>query len=123
MSYQNYKDLLVWQKAMELTDEAYRLVKKLPKEELFAISAQMRRSAVSVPSNIAEGHGRQSKKEFSQFLSIAVGSLMELETQILICQRQGYFDENDIQKALSLSEEVSRMLSSFIIRLNEDTKS
>ena len=65
MSYTSYKDLIVWQKAMDLTDETYKLVKKLPKDVLYALSAQMRRAAVSVPSNIAEGHGRQSKREFA----------------------------------------------------------
>ena len=91
MGYKSYKELIVWQKAMDLVDEVYRLVKLLPREETFALSDQLRRSAVSVPSNIAEGHGRQSRKEFSQFLSIARGSVFEVETQIHIGIRQQFF--------------------------------
>ena len=82
MPIRNYKDLIVWQKAMDLSVEIYRLVKKLPKEELYCLSDQMRRSAISIPSNIAEGKSRTSQKEFSYFLSIAQGSRSELETQI-----------------------------------------
>jgi len=70
----DYKDLIVWQKAMDLAEEVYRLVKKLPKEELFALSDQIRRAVISIPSNIAEGHERNSIKEYYQFLSIAKGS-------------------------------------------------
>ena len=122
MSYTSYKDLIVWQKAMDLTDETYKLVKKLPKDVLYALSAQMRRAAVSVPSNIAEGHGRQSKREFAQYLSVANGSLMELETQIMICERQGYLSSGDVNTALSISNEINRMLSALIINLNgQDT--
>ena len=80
-----YKDLIVWQKSMDLVDEIYRLVKFLPKEETYALSDQMRRAAVSVPSNIAEGYERKSPKEFANFLSIARASRAELETQICIC--------------------------------------
>jgi len=85
MAVSNYRDLIVWQKAMDLTVEIYRIAKKLPKEELFSLSDQMRRAAVSIPSNIAEGNGRQTKGEFQHFLRIAKGSAAELETQLLIC--------------------------------------
>ncbi|MBO5720510.1 MAG: four helix bundle protein [Bacteroidales bacterium] len=85
MKNSNYKNLLVWQKAMDLVVEIYKISKLLPKEEKYGISDQIRRSAVSVPSNIAEGQSRNSIKEFIQFLSIARGSLAELETQLLIC--------------------------------------
>ena len=101
MAYRNYKDLTVWQKAMDLTEEVYRLVKILPKEETYALSNQIRRSVVSVPSNIAEGQGRESKNEFRSFLSIAKGSLSELETQLLICVRRNIFP-NRILKLLFL---------------------
>lgn len=107
-----YKDLQVWQKAMDLTVEVYRLVKLLPKEELFALSSQMRRAAVSIPSNIAEGQGRNSVKEFLQFIAIAKGSNSELETQLLICVRVGYMEEHAIKVALSLITEIAKMLSS-----------
>ena len=84
---------------------------------MFALSAQMRRAAVSIPSNIAEGQGRQTDKEFRNFLSIANGSCMELETQLLICVRQKYLSKEEIQLALSLSGEVGRILSAIIIKL------
>ena len=119
MAYQSYKDLTVWQKSMDLTEEVYRLVKKLPKEETYALSDQMRRSAVSVPSNIAEGHGRQSDNEFKNFLSVANGSLSELETQLLICVRLDYLSEADIKYVLSLSNEINRMLTTLILRLKK----
>ncbi|WP_018305994.1 four helix bundle protein [Desulfitobacterium hafniense] len=107
-----YKDLKVWQKAMDLTVEVYRLVKLLPREELFALSSQMRRAAVSIASNIAEKQGRNSAKEFLQFIAIAKGSNSELETQLLICVRVGYMEEQTIQVALSLITEIAKMLSS-----------
>ena len=117
MAYSSYRELTVWQKAMELAEEVYRLVKKLPKEETYALSDQMRRAAVSVPSNIAEGHGRESKNEFRSFLSIANGSVSELETQLLLCIRLGYLSKADTESALSLSNEINRMLSALILRL------
>lgn len=117
MAYRNYKDLTAWQKAMDLTEEVYRLVKNLPKEETYALSDQIRRSVVSVPSNIAEGQGRESKNEFRSFLSVAKGSLSELETQLLICVRLKYFTEVDIKIALSLSNEIDRMLTTLILKL------
>ena len=89
MAVKNYTELLVWRKAMELTAEVYRIVKMLPKEELFALSDQMRRAAVSIPSNIAEGQARTSTREFLKFLSIAKGSKAELETQLILCVKVG----------------------------------
>ena len=83
----SYKDLIVWQKAMDLVVEIYRICKFLPKEENYGLSDQMRRSVVSIASNIAEGQARDSKKDFIRFLSIAQGSKAELETQIEICRR------------------------------------
>ena len=117
MAYRNYKDLTVWQKAMDLTEEVYRLVKILPKEETYSLSDQIRRSVVSVPSNIADGQGRESKNEFRSFLSIAKGSLSELETQLLICVRLKYFSESDIETSLSLSNEIDKMLTTLILKL------
>ena len=114
MSWTHYKDLSVWQKAMDLTDEVYRLVKLLPKEETYALSDQIRRSVVSIPSNIAEGRGRQSDADFRHFLYIAKGSCFELETQLLICVRLNYLDNEKVSKALSFSDEVSRMLTVLI---------
>ena len=110
----SYKDLLVWQKAIDLTVEVYRIVKKLPKEELYALSGQIRRAVVSIPSNISEGQSRNSQKEFMHFLSIAKGSKSELETQIYICKKIGYLSDEDIEKTMGLMEEVGKMLNSLI---------
>jgi four helix bundle protein len=110
----NYKDLIVWQKAMDLTVMIYELVKKLPKSETYALSDQMRRAGVSVPSNIAEGQERNSDKDFVRFLLIAQGSKSELETQLLIGQKVGYFTEFDISPILQLSNEIGRMLNALI---------
>ena len=109
MKSSNYKELKVWQKAMDLTVEVYKLVKLLPKEETYALSDQMRRAVVSIPSNIAEGQGRNSDKEFIQFLSIARGSLWELETQIEICLRIGYIDQSLATDTNNLIAEISKM--------------
>lgn len=111
MKSSNYKELKVWQKAMDLTVEVYKLVKLLPKEETYALSDQMRRAVVSIPSNIAEGQGRNSDKEFIQFLSIARGSLWELETQIEICLRIGYIDQSMATDTNNLIAEISKMLN------------
>ena len=107
----DFKDLIVWQKAMELVTEVYCLVKKLPKEELFSLSDQIRRAVISIPSNIAEGHGRNSTKEFIQFLAIAKGSKAELETQLLICVKINYLNNSDIETAINLINEVGKMLN------------
>ena len=112
----SYQNLIVWQKAMDLTDEIYMLAKLLPKEELFSLSDQMRRAAVSIPSNIAEGRGRQTEKEFRQFLSIAKGSVFEVETQIRIAIRQSYFSIDAAQAALALCDEVGKMLTVLITK-------
>ena len=112
MKSSDYRQLKVWQKAMDLTVEIYNLVKKLPREETYALSDQMRRAVVSIPSNIAEGQGRNSDKEFINFLSIARGSLWELETQIEICERLHYIDSELASKVYSLTTEVSKMLNS-----------
>ena len=105
---------------MELTWEIYRLAKNLPATETFALSDQMRRAAVSIPSNIAEGHWRQTEKEFKNFLSIARGSCCEIETQPLICKQQGYFTDNDIKPSLELLDEIGKMLTAFILRLSKN---
>ena len=111
MAFCSYRELIVWQKAMDLVDEVYLLVKELPKEEQFALSNQLRRAVVSIPSNIAEGQGRNTRKDFIQFLSIARGSVFEVETQLLICVRQHYFSEAQAHKSLHLCAEVGRILT------------
>ena len=112
----NYKELVVWQKAMTLTEEVYRIVRYLPKEELFGLSEQMRRAAVSVPSNIAEGQGRNTDGDFNRFLLISRGSLMELETQLELCKRLNYISEKDLKTAFLLCGEIDKMLSAMIIK-------
>jgi len=118
MEKASYQGLLVWQKAIELTSVVYKLVKKLPKEELYSLSDQMRRAAVSIPSNIAEGQERNTKKEFIYFLTISRGSKAELETQLLICVKIGYLNETEILEAMNLSQEIGKMLTSLINKLN-----
>ncbi len=110
----NHKELTVWNKSIELVVEVYRLARLLPRKETYALSDQMRRAAASIPSNIAEGNARGSEKDFSRFLSIAQGSNAELETQLLICGQLGYVKEAELQRALTLSEEVAKMLRSLI---------
>ncbi len=107
-----YKDLIIWQKAMEVAKNVYVLVKKLPKDETYALSDQMRRAAVSIPSNIAEGQGRAYNRSFSQFLSIARGSALELETQLQLCVMIQYLSQEDIQPTMDLLEEIERMIHS-----------
>jgi four helix bundle protein len=119
----SYKELIVWQKSMELAEKVYLLVKTLPKEETYALSDQIRRAAVSIPSNIAEGHARQSQKEFLQFLCIARGSRAELETQLLLARRLGYFEtvSSELYDAtMILLDEISRMLFSLTSKLSND---
>ena len=117
MRARDYKDFVVWQKAIDLSVEVYRLVKLLPKIETYCLSDQMRRAAVSIPSNIAEGQGRNSAKDFANFLGIARGSQKELETQIYICTRLEYFTKEEASTALNLCEEVGKMLNALIIKL------
>lgn len=111
----SYKDLDVWQKSIELVKEIYILVKYLPKEETYALSDQIRRSAVSIPSNIAEGSGRNGTKEYIQFLYIALGSLCELETQIIIAKEIGYI--NNIEKLEDNTTTIKKMINSMITSL------
>lgn len=114
MGWKHYRDMIVWQKSMDLVDEVYRLTRHLPKEEMLALAGQMRRAAISIPSNIAEGHGRQTIREFKHFLSIAKGSVAEVETQIMIGTRQNYFSDTDAEHALRLCDEIGKMLTKLI---------
>ena len=107
----SFRDLLVWQRAMELVVDCYQLSKLFPDTERFGLTNQLRRSAVSVPSNIAEGHGRGSSKAFLSFLWIANGSLSELDTQIQLAVRLGFVSEQDAARSLQLAHEVGRMLT------------
>lgn len=114
-----YQDLVVWQKAMRLAREAYLIAKKLPYEEKFALSDQLRRSAVSIPSNIAEGHARGSDKEFVHFLYSARGSNAELMTQLILCVDFGYLTDVDVRRVKLQSNEVGRLLNALIAKLRK----
>ena len=108
MKTKSFKDLIVWQKSFALVKEIYKITKLFPKDEIFALSQQMKRCAVSIPSNIAEGYGRQHNKEYQQFLSIAYGSLCELETQYLLSVDLDFTKENE--NVETLIKEVGKML-------------
>lgn len=110
----SYKDLIVWQKAMDLVVEIYRLTDKFPREEIYGLTSQMRRAVVSIPSNIAEGRRRGSKKEFHRFSLIAYGSGAELETQMEIVKRLPFGKNLDCSKADSLLLEVMKMLNKML---------
>jgi four helix bundle protein len=109
---QHYRELIAWQKAMDLVVHVYDITKQFPDDERFGLVSQMRRCAVSVPSNIAEGQARNSKGEFLQFLGIARGSVAELTTQILISERLGYLTAHEA--TISMTDEVGRILSGLI---------
>jgi four helix bundle protein len=111
MAGKNYMDLIAWQKAMSLAEAAYAFSMKLPKEELYGLSAQLRRAAVSVPANIAEGQGRRTPREFRRFLAIAHGSLREVETYALLSQRLRFVESEASTAILALSGEVCRLLT------------
>ena len=113
----SYKDLLVWQKSVKLVTSVYNLVKEFPEHEKFGLSQQMRRSAVSIPSNIAEGWGRFSRKNYMQFLRIARGSLFELETQIILAVNLEYINKDNTLEVEII--EISKMLNALIRRLEE----
>ena len=107
----SYRDLEVWQKAMDLVVICYQMTKKFPKNEIYGLASQLQRAAVSIPANIAEGRQRQHSKEFLQYLSIAYGSLAEVETHVQIAGRLNYINENQIDKMLNKAEEIGRMLN------------
>jgi four helix bundle protein len=111
MKIQSYRDLEVWKVGMELAAQCYQVTKSLPKEELFGLTSQIRRAAASVPANVAEGPGRNSTREFLNHLSVARGSLHELETHVLLAQQVGLLKETQTQPVLQLSERISMMLS------------
>ncbi|OGY36955.1 MAG: hypothetical protein A3E36_01145 [Candidatus Andersenbacteria bacterium RIFCSPHIGHO2_12_FULL_45_11b] len=114
----SYRDLIVWQKAIDLVTQLYKITNKFPREEIYGLTSQMRRSAVSIPSNIAEGRNRGTKKDYVQFLRIAYGSGAELETQITICKRLKLIITAECIEIDSLLDEVMRMLNAMIRKLS-----
>ncbi len=110
----HHKNLIVWQKSMKLVTELYHTTSYFPKEEIYGITSQIRRAAVSIPSNIAEGYGRKHDKELLRFLSVALGSATELETQLIICREINYLSADKFEELNGLNMEVIRMLSRLI---------
>ena len=108
---QGYRDLVVWQQAMDVAVETYRLTSSFPKEEMFGLTSQMRRAAVSIASNIAEGEGRKSKNEFSHFLGIALGSKSELETQLILSERVNLLKTTDTEPIKRSLDDIGKMLT------------
>jgi len=111
MNTQSYRDLEVWQKAMDLVVDCYQSTKGFPKSEVYGLTSQLQRAAVSVPANIAEGRARQHTKEFLQHISIAYGSLAEVETLVQIAQRLDYLNVNQTKNILDKTAEIGRMLN------------
>ena len=109
----NYKNLIVWQKAHELALLIYRLTEKFPRHEQFVLTAQLRRAALSVPTNIVEGYNRKSKKEFAHFIDIALGSIAEVEYLLEFSVEIGYIDRTSVNEVKGLIEEVGKLLWSF----------
>lgn len=119
MTGKNYQDLIAWQKAMDLVQTIYDATKSFPKEETYGLTSQIRRAATSIPSNIAEGQGRASAREFRHFLSIAHGSVREVETQIMIAQRLAYLSADAAQRILEQAGEVGRLINGLSNWLSE----
>lgn len=119
MAVNSYRDLLVWQQAMELVTSIYQLTNNWPKEEIYGLTSQVRRAAVSVPANIAEGFGRENRGSYQQFLRIAQGSLKEVETHLLIAERLGYIQKEAIDPMMATSESGGKLLRFLIRKLSD----
>jgi four helix bundle protein len=117
VAIKSYRDLQVWQKAMDLVVESYGIVTHLPKNELYGLATQIQRAAVSIPANIAEGHGREHLGDYVHHLSCANGSLMELETHLLISRKLSYVPEAQLEPILRSTAELGRMLAGLISKL------
>ena len=122
MPVQSYRQLIVWQKALDFVAEIYRVTRTFPKEETYGMTSQLRRAAVSIPSNIAEGQGRQTTGEFRQFLGHARGSLLETETQILLSERLEYLDHKTAEMLLGQAAEVGRILNGLMNSLEKSRR-
>jgi len=111
MALRSYRELIAWQKGMDLAEAVYQATKGFPREEAYGLTSQLRRAAVSIPSNIAEGQGRRSTKDFIRFLGVAYGSVQEVETQIILATRLGYLQDDQRAKLLTLSAEVGKLVN------------
>jgi four helix bundle protein len=121
MAIKSYRELIVWERSLELACEVYRLTGHFPSEERFSLTVQMRRAAISIVSNIAEGHARHRRGDFRRAVSIALGGLAELETQIELSTRLGLTDSAGVAVLLGLTEQVGRMLGAMSSRLRKAT--
>ena len=121
MAGRNYTDLVAWQKSMDLAQELYRATARFPKEEMYGLTSQLRRAAVSVPSNIAEGQGRRTTGAFLQHLSIAHGSLRETETQMLLAARLGYLSDKAAASLMKQAGEVGRLITGLANSLSKSS--
>ena len=117
MKVRNYQDLIVWQKAMDLVEQIYAISQRFPREEIYGLTSQLRRAAVSIPSNIAQGQGRRTTADFLRHLLISYGSLRELETQTLIATRLQYLTKERCQDILRMAGEVGRLLNGLVSSL------
>jgi len=117
MKVKNYQELIVWQKSMDLVEEVYKSSRDFPREEIHGLTSQIRRASISIPSNIAEGQGRRTTSDFLRHLSIAYGSLREVETQILIARRLKYITQGRLEGVMNLAGEVGRLLNGLIASL------
>ena len=114
----SFRDLVAWQKAMALTETVYAITERFPSDERYVLSSQLKRAAVSVPSNIAEGYGRNSTAEYIRFLKISIGSLYELDTQLELSNRLGFVSSDATKDALELCVEIEKMLVSLVSKLH-----
>lgn len=114
---QSYKQLKIWQKGIEIVKDIYQITEKFPKEELYGLTSQMRRAAISTPSNIAEGFKRFHSKEYKQFLHISLGSLAELDTQCIIAKELGFMKEEDLSMISEKIDHICKMISSLLNKL------
>jgi four helix bundle protein len=119
MKVRKYSELIAWRKAMDLVQQVYKATKHFPREEMYGLTSQLRRAAVSVPSNIAEGQGRKTTNEFVHRLAIAYGSLMEVETQLLIAERLRYLGTGDIARLMDQAGEVGRVINGLSASLSK----
>jgi four helix bundle protein len=120
MTVRHYQELIVWQKAMDLVMLVYAATNSFPQKEVFGLTNQLRRAAVSIPSNIVEGQGRKTTRDFFHYLSISNGSLQELETQVILASRLNYLDEDPQSEILDRSAEVGRLINGLVKSLSKD---
>jgi four helix bundle protein len=120
--FKDYKDLDIWRKSIALCDNVYKTTRDFPKEELFGLTNQLRRASISIPSNIAEGFGRKTQQQFIYFLQISLGSTFEIETQLIIAQKQEYVNKGQLQGLLQEVEDVKKLINGMIRHYKRNTK-